>query len=178
MRPDVALAFDRMAAAAAREGISLIVVSGYRSDAEQAALFAQHPDPRWVARRANRCTASEPSSTLSRRALTAGSTHTPASSASSSTTPGRCSGFHSRDGQPELPARPRVHVKAVGDELGGAVVVGCRKLPGGGQLPRQLLLPGDRSIRRSFRPPTPLRGVGLGNFAGTRNYRTRECERR
>jgi hypothetical protein len=49
MRPDVALAFDRMAAAAARDGISLIVVSGYRSDAEQAALFAQHPDPKWVA---------------------------------------------------------------------------------------------------------------------------------
>ena len=49
MRPDVALAFDRMAAAAARAGISLIVVSGYRSDAEQAALYAQHPDPKWVA---------------------------------------------------------------------------------------------------------------------------------
>src|SRR3954466_6047394 len=49
MRPDVALAFDRMAAAAARDGISLIVVSGFRSDAEQARLFAQHPDPRWVA---------------------------------------------------------------------------------------------------------------------------------
>jgi hypothetical protein len=49
MRPDVALAFDRMAAAAARDGVSLIVVSGYRSDAEQARLFAQHPDPKWVA---------------------------------------------------------------------------------------------------------------------------------
>ena len=49
MRPDVALAFDRMAAAAARDGISLVINSGYRSDAEQAALFAQHPDPRWVA---------------------------------------------------------------------------------------------------------------------------------
>jgi hypothetical protein len=49
MRPDVALAFDRMAAAAAGAGISLIVVSGYRSDAEQAALFAAHPDPKWVA---------------------------------------------------------------------------------------------------------------------------------
>src|SRR5256885_1382112 len=49
MRPDVALAFDRMAAAAARDGISLIVVSGYRSDAEQARLFAAHPDPKWVA---------------------------------------------------------------------------------------------------------------------------------
>src|SRR5947209_17382324 len=49
MRPDVALAFDRMAAAAARDGISLIVVSGYRSDAEQSRLFAAHPDPKWVA---------------------------------------------------------------------------------------------------------------------------------
>jgi len=50
MRPDVAPAFDRMAAAARREaGISLLIVSGYRSDAEQARLFAAHPDPRWVA---------------------------------------------------------------------------------------------------------------------------------
>jgi hypothetical protein len=37
MRPDVALAFDRMAAAARFEaGLYLIVTSGYRSDAEQA----------------------------------------------------------------------------------------------------------------------------------------------
>jgi LAS superfamily LD-carboxypeptidase LdcB len=49
MRPDVAAAFDRMAAAAAGEGIDLTVVSGFRSDAEQAALFAAHPDPQWVA---------------------------------------------------------------------------------------------------------------------------------
>jgi hypothetical protein len=49
MRPDVAAAFDRMAAAAAGAGISLIVNSAFRSDAEQAALFAAHPDPRWVA---------------------------------------------------------------------------------------------------------------------------------
>jgi soluble lytic murein transglycosylase-like protein len=50
MRPDVAEAFDRMAAAAQREaGISLLIVSGYRSDAEQARLFAAHPDPKWVA---------------------------------------------------------------------------------------------------------------------------------
>jgi soluble lytic murein transglycosylase-like protein len=50
MRPDVALAFDRMAAAARGDGISLIVVSAWRSNAEQARLFAAHPDPRWVAR--------------------------------------------------------------------------------------------------------------------------------
>jgi hypothetical protein len=50
MRPDVALAFDRMATAARREaGLFLAVTSGFRSDAEQAALFAAHPDPRWVA---------------------------------------------------------------------------------------------------------------------------------
>ncbi len=49
MRPDVAMAFDRMAAAALADGIALIVVSGFRSDAEQAALFAANPDPRWVA---------------------------------------------------------------------------------------------------------------------------------
>jgi hypothetical protein len=49
MRPDVAAAFDAMAAAARAAGIDLLVVSGFRSDAEQAALFAAHPDPRWVA---------------------------------------------------------------------------------------------------------------------------------
>ena len=49
MRPDVAAAFDRMAASAAAAGIALLVVSGFRSDAEQAALFAAHPDPTWVA---------------------------------------------------------------------------------------------------------------------------------
>jgi hypothetical protein len=50
MRPDVALAFDRMAAAAREEaGLFLSVSSGFRSDAEQAKLFAAHPDPKWVA---------------------------------------------------------------------------------------------------------------------------------
>jgi hypothetical protein len=50
MRPDVALAFDRLAAAAREEaGLFLSVSSGFRSDAEQAALFAAHPDPKWVA---------------------------------------------------------------------------------------------------------------------------------
>lgn len=49
MRPDVAAAFDRMAAAARQAGVGLVVNSGFRSDAEQAALFAAHPDPRWVA---------------------------------------------------------------------------------------------------------------------------------
>jgi hypothetical protein len=50
MRPDVAPAFDRLAAAARQAGISLVITSAYRSDAEQARLFEQHPDPRWVAR--------------------------------------------------------------------------------------------------------------------------------
>ncbi len=49
MRPDVAAAFDRMHAAARRDGVSLIVVSGFRSNAEQSVLFARHPDPKWVA---------------------------------------------------------------------------------------------------------------------------------
>jgi transglycosylase-like protein with SLT domain/D-alanyl-D-alanine carboxypeptidase-like protein/putative Flp pilus-assembly TadE/G-like protein len=49
MRPDVGAAFDRMAAAASQAGISLVINSGFRSDAEQAALFAANPDPQWVA---------------------------------------------------------------------------------------------------------------------------------
>jgi transglycosylase-like protein with SLT domain/D-alanyl-D-alanine carboxypeptidase-like protein/putative Flp pilus-assembly TadE/G-like protein len=49
MRPDVAAAFDRMAAAADQVGLALIINSAFRSDAEQAALFAAHPDPTWVA---------------------------------------------------------------------------------------------------------------------------------
>jgi hypothetical protein len=49
MRPDVAEAFDRMAAAAAAAGLPLVVNSGFRSDAEQAELFAANPDPQWVA---------------------------------------------------------------------------------------------------------------------------------
>ncbi|HST43002.1 MAG TPA: transglycosylase SLT domain-containing protein [Conexibacter sp.] len=49
MRPDVAIAFDRMAAAAARDGVALLITSAWRSSAEQARLFAQRPDPRWVA---------------------------------------------------------------------------------------------------------------------------------
>jgi hypothetical protein len=49
MRPDVAAAFDRMSAAAAAAGVALVVNSAFRSDAEQAALFAGHPDPTWVA---------------------------------------------------------------------------------------------------------------------------------
>jgi len=50
MRPDTAQAFDRLAAAARADGVALIVVSAFRSDAEQARLFAAHPDPKWVAR--------------------------------------------------------------------------------------------------------------------------------
>ena len=50
MRPDVALAFDRMEAAARADGVTLSITSAYRSDAEQAILWARHPDPKWVAR--------------------------------------------------------------------------------------------------------------------------------
>ncbi len=49
MRPDVAAAFDLMAAAATSSGVSLVINSGFRSDAEQARLFSANPDPRWVA---------------------------------------------------------------------------------------------------------------------------------
>ena len=49
MRPDVAAAFDRMHAAAQHDGVSLVVVSAFRSNAEQSVLFARHPDPKWVA---------------------------------------------------------------------------------------------------------------------------------
>src|SRR5262249_24778269 len=49
MRPDVALAVDRLAAAARADGVDLIVSSAFRGDAEQALLFARHPDPKWVA---------------------------------------------------------------------------------------------------------------------------------
>ncbi|HTE60095.1 MAG TPA: transglycosylase SLT domain-containing protein [Solirubrobacteraceae bacterium] len=49
MRPDVAQAFDRMSAAARRDGVDLVISSAFRSDAEQAVLFARHPDPKWVA---------------------------------------------------------------------------------------------------------------------------------
>jgi hypothetical protein len=49
MRPDVAQAFDRMAAAARGAGLTLLVTSAFRSDAEQAVLFARNPDPKWVA---------------------------------------------------------------------------------------------------------------------------------
>ena len=50
MRPDVALAFDRLSAAARAAGVTLIITSAFRTNAEQAALFAAHPDPKWVAR--------------------------------------------------------------------------------------------------------------------------------
>ena len=46
MRPDVAAAFDRMAAAAREEaGLFLSITSAFRSDAEQARLFAANPNP-------------------------------------------------------------------------------------------------------------------------------------
>jgi hypothetical protein len=49
MRPDVAQAFDRLERAARQDGVALLITSAYRSDAEQAALFRAHPDPKWVA---------------------------------------------------------------------------------------------------------------------------------
>ena len=55
VRPDVALAYDRMAAAALRAGHRLVVSSGFRTDAEQARLFARTPTP--VGRAARQLTA-------------------------------------------------------------------------------------------------------------------------
>ncbi len=49
MCPVVGAAFDLMDAAAHADGVDLVVTSGFRSDAEQAVLFARHPDPKWVA---------------------------------------------------------------------------------------------------------------------------------
>lgn len=49
MRPDVALAFDRMNRAAHADGVTLLITSALRTDAEQAELWEQHPDPKWVA---------------------------------------------------------------------------------------------------------------------------------
>jgi hypothetical protein len=49
MCPAVGAAFDALAAAARRGGVSLIINSAFRSDREQAVLFARHPDPKWVA---------------------------------------------------------------------------------------------------------------------------------
>src|SRR3954471_8374880 len=49
MRPDVALAFDRMDRAARTDAVALVINSAFRSDAEQAELWRRHPDPRWVA---------------------------------------------------------------------------------------------------------------------------------
>ena len=89
MRPDVALAFDRMDAAARADGITLVINSGYRSDAEQAVLWARNPDPKMVAR---------PGTSLHRNGteldlgppvgLRAGSPPTPPASTSSSATAG------------------------------------------------------------------------------------------
>ena len=50
MRPDVARAFDRMERGRARRRRRARWSSAaFRSDAEQAVLFARHPDPKWVA---------------------------------------------------------------------------------------------------------------------------------
>ncbi|MDQ5832389.1 MAG: D-alanyl-D-alanine carboxypeptidase family protein [Actinomycetota bacterium] len=61
LRPDVAAAFDRMAAAARREaGLYLSVSSGFRSDAEQAVLWNAKPTPHLFLAPRARSTASHP----------------------------------------------------------------------------------------------------------------------
>ena len=49
MRPDVARGLRPAGRGGAPGGVSLVINSAYRSDAEQARLFAAAPDPRWVA---------------------------------------------------------------------------------------------------------------------------------
>ena len=49
MCPAVAAAFDQMDRAIRAAGMDLVDTSAFRSDAEQAVLFARHPDPKWVA---------------------------------------------------------------------------------------------------------------------------------
>ena len=88
MRPDVARAFDRMERAARADGIALLVTSGYRSDAEQAILFARHPDPRWVAPPGRSLHRLGTELDLGPPARTAGSRPTPSASTSSSATRG------------------------------------------------------------------------------------------
>ena len=61
MRPDVAAAYDQMAAAAAAAGITLIVVSGFRSDAEQADSSPLIPIPNGWRRRGPHCIGAPPS---------------------------------------------------------------------------------------------------------------------
>ena len=125
MRPDVAAAFDRMAAAASAAGVALVVVSGFRSDAEQAALFAAHPDPRWVAPRASRCTVAPQSSTSVPTLPTVGWRPTQATSASTSATAGR---LGTTDSTPaRRPARrPATQSVQVGETAPSPVSTACR----------------------------------------------------
>ena len=88
MRPDVALAFDRMSAAARTAGVALIITSAFRTNAEQAALFAAIPIRNGSRRPGSRCTGSAPSSTSVLPRRTAGWRPTPSASASSSGTLG------------------------------------------------------------------------------------------
>ena len=89
MRPDVALAFDRMSAAARADGVALIITSAFRTNAEQAALFAAHPDPKWVAPPGTvAAPARHRARPRPRRRRTAGWRPTPSASASCSGTRG------------------------------------------------------------------------------------------
>ena len=130
MRPDVAAAFDRMAAAARREAGLYLSVSS--------AAFAPTPSRRSCGtrtrtrsgshRRAPACTATPPSSTSARRPPTAGSPPTPAASASSSALRLGALAFRLR-GQPARPrasgpVRPRLWEPPGGDH--GRVHHRCR----------------------------------------------------
>jgi LAS superfamily LD-carboxypeptidase LdcB len=89
MRPDVAQAFDRMARAARADGVSLVISSAFRSDAEQAVLFARHPDPKWVAPPGESLHRNATELDLGPRSAYPGSPRTPGASTSGSGTNGR-----------------------------------------------------------------------------------------
>ena len=93
MRPDVAIAFDRMEAAARADGVALLINSGFRSDAEQAILFRRHPDPKWVARPGTSLHRNGTSSISARPRRTGGWLPTRAASTSPSATAGSGSPF-------------------------------------------------------------------------------------
>ncbi len=104
--PMSAAAYDRMAPRPPpTAGLTLIVVSGFRSDAEQAALFAAHPDPTWVAPPGRSlCTAARTELDLGPAAAYGWLAANATVSASSSATPGRPGTTVSRPAR--RPARP------------------------------------------------------------------------
>ena len=111
----------------ARAGLALVVNSAFRSDAEQAALFAAHPDPA-LGRAAghSRCTAARPSWTSAPPPPTAGWPPTRAASASSSAT--RWEAWHF--GFAAGPRRARPPATAGGRDIAGPGRTAARRRRG------------------------------------------------